>query len=116
MERADVKRSIERALHELQEISGESDADIKEDTCPVDDLGFDSIRTVEASIYVGEALGCADYEKTLDLFKPTPENPIVTVGTIVDRACGLVKASTADSTQASEGVTVSPLPLTSDSK
>ena len=92
MNRTEIQALVEGALSELQEISGDAETEITEYTCPVSDLDYDSIRTVEAAIYVGEAIGCRP-EQALKLFEPTGEAPIVSVRDIINRSCDLLAIS-----------------------
>jgi acyl carrier protein len=58
---AEIALSTENVIAviaDLQKMSGQTDIDISESTCPIEDLaGFDSIRGVEAIVFLEEQFG-----------------------------------------------------------
>jgi hypothetical protein len=91
---AEVEELLRKTLQEIQLMSGEEDAPIAADTCPILDLpGFDSIRGVEATCLVsaklGKGIGTSDGQ--VNLFVSKDGKRALKVFEIVSRIAMLIE-------------------------
>jgi len=90
----EVEELLTKALQEIQQMSGEEEAPIAADTCPITDLpGFDSLRGVETTCLVSAKLGkdIGTTDGQVNLFVSKDGKQALKVFEIVSRIASLIE-------------------------
>lgn len=85
----DIRTNVLDAIKHSQELSGEEEVPIEDDTCLFDEIpNFDSMRAAEVTVTLSEELEC-EIDDMIDLFTPTDNQDCLNLGEVVNRLCAI---------------------------